>query len=315
MAVKVSYSNSGQGTTYGSRKARPAQTFNTVASMPQPSQRSLTAAASSGGNQPDSLARVLAGGQNVFGTNTAPKVQPATTAPPGVRDTTQTTTGQTGATFDQATLDADPIYAMIKNAGARSEQEAQGARTKGYETALTRFGDSTLAQTLLTKLGLADPEASTFAQSAAQNPLSTLAQIGRSYDAQRVNTDLDANQSNLYYSSARANRLSDLSQERLATEADAQDALMQLLGSYDSAYTQAQRDFEDRRLAAAGDAFGRWWESGASGQPAEPPAPNDAAGGAETPQRPGLAVGTPQTAPDYLTALMLAAATKRGVAL
>lgn len=294
MAAKVSYSNSSSLPSYGSKQVKPVgTTAQTIA--PAYSARTLSAAAGAQA-APDTLARVLAAQQNTF-TASLPKTAPATTAPPAsqagpVVPTAATTAA--GATLDMNQLAADPIYAQIVAAQNRNVGVAGGARTAGYEQALTGFGDPGLATSTLTGLGLAPSEAANYASAAQGNPSSTLAQLLQAHQQNNAGINSTENKSNLFYSSDRANKLGQEGQSYLNSQSSAQDALHQLLASYDQQYQAQAQGAEDAKSQAASDAYGRLLQAILAGQASGPVAGSD---GAAAPPLTALSGSAPAAGP------------------
>jgi hypothetical protein len=250
--------------------------------------------------------------------------------PPGYNSTGTPKAPNTGDVG--ASLDVDPILAQIKAIGARSVKDAASGVAAGAKNALIGFGSVKLPQRLRDLFTNQVPAQDSVlgqlpdnpllgalndtgtAAAAEQNPYSTLAQLTQGHQRNVADIGNQTNLSNLFYSSTHANKLADEQSALQAQQDQAAQSLAGILGGYNQAYLDSIGNARDQYTSELPGAFDR---QKAFGPPTtEPPTtpgayqpPVDQAEGT------GRNTGAPQTAPDYLSALMLAGKTRRAVIL
>lgn len=316
MSTKISYSSTGRTPRYGIVSAPKQKTYATLA---QPATQPINPlyramAASSAASPADSLgmpARIQPG-QSFADIGTGALVQPPRLTPAAGVDTGGGAGGGTGSsgggtgggggtagggsTFD---ITSDPILAQIKALGEKSVGDAETSALALKKQALIRSGFGDLATSLLGDTGTAE--------AANQNPSSTLAQLLFAHQQRQQGIDQASNQNNTFYGSAHANQLGDEARQFELDQANAQNALYDLLGQADQGVLSARQHAQDQYAGELPGAYGRFLS-----QPPPATDPGGDGGGTTDATAGGANTGLGLlSAPDYLTALALAAAKRR----
>lgn len=315
MATKVNYSSTARTPRYGIVQAPKQKTYATLA---QPATQPINPlyramAASSAASPADSLGMPgrIQPGQSFADIGTGALVQPPRLTPAAGVDTgggagagTGSSGGGTGgggaagggSTFD---ITSDPILAQIKALGEKSVGDAETGALALKKQALIRSGFGDLATSLLGDTGTA--------AAANQNPSSTLAQLLFAHQQRQQGIDQASNSNNTFYGSAHANQLGDEARQFELDQANAQNALYDLLGQADQGVLSARQHAQDQYAGELPGAYSRFLT--------QPPPATDPSGdgaGATDPNGGGANTGLGLlSAPDYLTALALAAAKRR----
>jgi hypothetical protein len=252
-------------------------------------------------------------GNSQYGGQYAPPKPQQTGAPVTPQGQPQNTAPTAPNAYD---INTDPALQQIQALTGMSDEQARASALKQKYDLLLGYGDPELARSVLGDESLAT--------AAAGNPTSTRAQLSQSRDRNLHDLTEGLNQANLLYSGYRVN------QEGQAAN-DYQNALAQAASGVNSGLGQIGENLsgtlgqnEQQRVAAMQDAYNRHaTEAGAGGGDLEAllaqllgganqTDPYNGAGG-EYGDRSGAgslagAPQTPETADDYLTALMKAAA-------
>lgn len=257
MATKISYSNSAKAPKYGVVAAPAAKTYATLAqpaSAPiNPLYRAMAATTADQGTTaatPSTQALQAIFNSNHPTTPTTPAPTAASVAAAakdnGGGTTTTPDTSGAGSTFD---LSSDPVLAQIKTLADKSVADAQTGALDAKKQALIRFGDPTLATSLLGDTNTA--------AAAGQNPDSTLAQLLFQHQQQDQGIDQASNANNTFYGSAHANQLGDEAKNYELNRANAQNALYDLLTQADQGVSAAEQNAQGQYIAALPDAYSR----------------------------------------------------------
>jgi hypothetical protein len=254
----------------------------------------------------DALAPSAAPHSTQTGGLVAPKVvapaAPATVAPPGSVAGTSGNTPTVPAGPQPYDINTDPALQQVQAMTGMNDQQAQAAALKQKQDQLLAYGDPTLVSSVL-----GDP---TIAQAAAANPTSTVAQLNMQRDRNLKTLTEGLNQSNLLYSGYRVNQETQAGQDYQNALAQAAAGVNTNLGGIDAQLAATLGTNQQQNVQALLDAYGRH----ATDPGVTPDTPTDptgaGAGGAGDPTRTGSSaygqVG-PSVAPDYLTALAMAA--------
>lgn len=146
--------------------------------------------------------------------------------------------------------DEDPIVQMVKAAGQRSVQQAEGSELAGRKQTLIDYGYDPALSSLYPDQPTSD--------AAQQNPFSFLANLGHGYDVAGHNLDEQLNKQNLFYSGYRGTQLGELARSEGQQQAAGYGNLQHTLGALSDALLKARADAEGANLNAAGDAYGRY---------------------------------------------------------
>lgn len=232
-------------------------------------------------------------------------VVPATSGP-GATPTSAAATplpnGSPNAVFD---INTDPALQKQNSYIGMNDTMAQSQALKAKQQELLGYGDPKLAAALF---GPDDP----FVQAAAKNPTSTLAQLGQQHDRGLTDMTENFNKSNLAYSGARVKGETQFGQDFQNALSQAAAAVNQNLSGIDSQLSQALAAGNQSRVTALGDAYGRHQN--------DPGVPEPAAAGAAA-DTSGAGMGDTAysqfggNGADFLSALALAAKTRRNVAV
>lgn len=282
---------------------------------PQTNTRSLALAAGAKTSQQDPFGLLSSPGHALadgyFNPATIPSqgsqqqtLVPATSSPgatPSTAAATPPPNTSPNAVFD---INTDPALQKQSSFIGMNDSMAQSQALKQKQQALLGYGDPKLAAALF---GPDDP----FVQAAAKNPTSTLAQLGQQHDRGLTDMTENFNKSNLAYSGARVKGETQFGQDYENALAQAAAGVNQNLSGIDSQLSQALMAGNQSRIAALGDAYGRHQNDPGVDPAAAAVGANGAGGSIAEPF--GGAGG--QGASDYLSALALAAKTRRNVAL
>jgi hypothetical protein len=187
-------------------------------------------------------------------------------------------------------LSTDPILMQIQAAGQRRVQDASSQALAASENALIGYGglQGTDSLKALYAADQSNPiyaallDANT-AKAAAANPDSTLKQLANR-DLQNIaSIDNQRNLQNLYYSSTRANDLSDEATNLRRSENQAATTLAQLLGGQNQNVLLAKQSAEDAYLNGLTGAWDRWLQlqqllGAPGGGPSTPPSTTTTSG-------------------------------------
>lgn len=297
------YGTPGYKSTYGDVFKTTQPTTYGLQSIQAP------AASVSPGAGQDVLSRVVANGQNVFtpGGPTPGASLPAGTTQgqviPGLGSDTSgkipvipgASTGAVASTAGSA-LDysGDPILQKIKALGQKNVGDAVQAANAGIKDSLIGFGDPNLARAahfFTPDAGTTTTGDESTAQAAAQNPLSTLAQLAAKHLQSNAAIDNATNKANLYYGSEHANELAQEGQNYLGSQAQAQSAEQQMLGQIAAALKGVRDSADQQQLSGEQDAYTRALQlalaNGTGSAAATTPTPTAPLPSATTPVPPG----------------------------
>lgn len=165
----------------------------------------------------------------------------------------------------QSNYNFDPI---LQRLNALGEQSVANARSEGAalrKQALIDVGDPVIAG----EVG-ADPNT---VEAARQNTMSARAGLTRDFSTRQRDLDENMNQSNLFYSGERVNRMGELERGRAEAEVDLARRLREMVSGIDRMLLQTEEAEQQRQIEAAIAAANRTSPAGISGVPGATGAP------------------------------------------
>jgi len=157
-----------------------------------------------------------------------------------------------GGGLDFSTLDYsnDPILARVRALAQSQIAQAKADALRQEQQLAIGYGDPAFARSL--KLG------DSYAQTAEQNPFSTVKELDRTYKRrdQGINSDL-SDHHNLFYSSTRANELSLSGEQNLRDHATAERAVQDRVSQIQQQLVQVQLAAQAMEIQAEQEALQR----------------------------------------------------------
>jgi hypothetical protein len=162
----------------------------------------------------------------------------------------QYTSPPTAAAVNSYDISTDPALKQIQSLAGLSDQQAQAGALQQRQDLLLSYGDPTLAASVL---GPTDP----IVTAAAQNPTSTVAQLGQQRDRNLKTLEDQLNAANLGYSGYKVTQETQAGQDFQNALAQAAAQLNQNLGGVDSTLAQALAANNEQRVQGINSAADR----------------------------------------------------------